>query len=268
VPESRELRLHECEALLRAGVVGRVGLVTSTGPHILPVNYSVVDGAIIIRTSPYSVLGTYGRDTTLAFEVDYFDHAYERGCSVLARGRSSVVSDAAELGSSSKYTRIIGSLMWSFLPRPGSLRGRVGTRTLLSRRGPGERRRSTRPRGRSARTLMGMSRIFTTSFASVYPLYVTKAEKKGRTKAELDQVIEWLTGFDQSALSGHLAAGTTFEDFFADARLNPQASSITGVVCGVRVEDVDDPLMQKIRYLDKLVDELAKGKSMDKILRS
>lgn len=113
-----------------------------------------------------------------------------------------------------------------------------------------------------------MSRIFTTSFASVYPLYVTKVEKKGRTKAELDRVIEWLTGFDASALSAHLAAGTTFEDFFADARLNPNASSITGVICGVRVESIDDPLMQKIRYLDKLVDELAKGKSMDKVLRS
>jgi hypothetical protein len=113
-----------------------------------------------------------------------------------------------------------------------------------------------------------MSRIFTTSFASVYLLYVKKVERKGRTKAELDQVIQWLTGFDESALSDHLAAGTTFEDFFAAARLNPHASLITGVVCGVRVEDVDDPLMQKIRYLDKLVDELAKGKSMDKILRA
>jgi hypothetical protein len=111
-------------------------------------------------------------------------------------------------------------------------------------------------------------RIFGTSFASVYPLYVTKVEKKGRTKAELDQVIEWLTGFDESGLSRHLAAGTTFEDFFADAQLNPNASLITGVVCGVRVEDIDDPLMQKVRYLDKLVDELAKGKQLDKILRS
>ena len=97
---------------------------------------------------------------------------------------------------------------------------------------------------------------------------MTKVERKGRTKAELDQVIEWLTGFDESALSNHLAAGTTFEDFFADARLNPNASLITGVVCGVRVEDIDDPLMQKIRYLDKLVDELAKGRQMDRILRS
>ena len=113
-----------------------------------------------------------------------------------------------------------------------------------------------------------MSRIFTASFASVYPLYVTKVERKGRTKAELDQVIEWLTGFDESALERHLAAGTTFEDFFADASLNPQASSITGVICGVRVEDIEDPLMQKIRYLDKLVDELAKGKSMEKVLRA
>ena len=112
-----------------------------------------------------------------------------------------------------------------------------------------------------------MSRIFTTSFASVYPHYVTKVEKKGRTKADLDQVIGWLTGFDESELSDHLAAGTTVEDFFADAQLHPNASSITGVVCGVRVEAIDDPLMQKIRYLDKLVDELAKGKPMDKILR-
>ena len=113
-----------------------------------------------------------------------------------------------------------------------------------------------------------MSRIFTVSFASVYPHYVTKVERKGRTKAELDQVIEWLTGFDEAALSNHLAAGTTFEDFFAEARLNPQATSITGVVCGIRVEDIDDPLMQKIRYLDKLVDELARGKAMDKVLRA
>ena len=113
-----------------------------------------------------------------------------------------------------------------------------------------------------------MSRIFTISFASVYPHYVTKVEKKGRTKAELDQVIEWLTGFDEQELSGHLAAGTTFEDFFAEARLNPQASQIKGVVCGVRVEEIVDPLMQKIRYLDKLVDELAKGRPLDKILRT
>ena len=113
-----------------------------------------------------------------------------------------------------------------------------------------------------------MSRIFTTSVASVYPHYVAKVERKGRDKAELDQVIEWLTGYDEAALSAHLAAGTTFEDFFAEAHLNPRSSSITGVVCGVRVEDVEDPLMQKIRYLDKLVDELAKGKPMEKILRA
>ncbi|TPG18151.1 DUF2200 domain-containing protein [Pedococcus bigeumensis] len=113
-----------------------------------------------------------------------------------------------------------------------------------------------------------MNRIFTVSFASVYPHYVNKVEKKGRTKAELDQVIEWLTGFDGPTLSDHLAAGTTFEDFFADARLNPRASSITGVVCGVRVENIDDPLMQKIRFLDKLVDEIAKGRPMDKVLRT
>ena len=104
--------------------------------------------------------------------------------------------------------------------------------------------------------------------ASVYPLYLTKVERKGRTKDELDQVITWLTGFDEAAMRRHLDDGTTFEDFFADAQLNPKASAITGVVCGVRVEDVEDPLMQKIRYLDKLVDELAKGKAMDKVLRA
>jgi hypothetical protein len=113
-----------------------------------------------------------------------------------------------------------------------------------------------------------VSRIFTMSFASVYPLYVDKVEKKGRTKVELDQVIEWLTGFDEPALNHHLAAGTSFDDFFADASLNPNAGLITGVVCGVRVEAVEDPLMQKIRYLDKLVDELAKGKAMEKVLRT
>ena len=112
-----------------------------------------------------------------------------------------------------------------------------------------------------------MHRIFTTSVASVYPHYVAKVEKKGRTRAELDEVIEWLTGFDETELRRHLDDATTFEDFFAAARLNPLASSITGTVCGVRVQEIDDPLMQRIRYLDKLVDELAKGKAMDKVLR-
>jgi hypothetical protein len=112
-----------------------------------------------------------------------------------------------------------------------------------------------------------MHRIFTTSFASVYPLYVAKAENKGRTKDEVDEVIEWLTGFDHTELSRQLAERTTFEDFFADAHLNPNASLITGVVCGVRVQEIEDPLMQKIRYLDKLVDELARGKAMEKVLR-
>ncbi len=113
-----------------------------------------------------------------------------------------------------------------------------------------------------------MSRIFTVSLASVYPPYVTKVERKGRTKAELDEVIRWLTGFDEPALADHLAAGTSFEDFFADARLNPNATLIKGVVCGIRVENIEDPLMQKIRYLDKLVDELAKGKALSTILRA
>jgi hypothetical protein len=112
-----------------------------------------------------------------------------------------------------------------------------------------------------------MHRIFTTSFASVYPHYVTKVERKGRTEDELREVIAWLTGIDGADLDAHLEQGTTFEDFFAAARLNPHASLITGSVCGVRVEEVEDPLMQKIRYLDKLVDELAKGKAMEKVLR-
>jgi hypothetical protein len=120
----------------------------------------------------------------------------------------------------------------------------------------------------SAITLTQMSRIFTTSVASVCPHYLAKMERKGRTKAELDEAICWLTGFDESELSRHLAAGTTFEDFFTQAHLNPQASSITGVICGIRVENIEDPLMQKIRYLDKLVDELAKGKRMEKVLRT
>ena len=104
--------------------------------------------------------------------------------------------------------------------------------------------------------------------ASVYPLYVAKVEKKGRTRAELDQVIEWLTGFDDAQLANHLAAGTTFQDFFDQAHLNPGASHITGVICGVRVEDIEDPLMRRVRYLDKLVDELAKGRPMEKVLRA
>ena len=112
-----------------------------------------------------------------------------------------------------------------------------------------------------------MSRIFTTSVAAVYPHYVNKVAKKGRSRAELDRVIEWLTGFDEPALTRHLADETTFEEFFAQADLNPNASLITGSICGIRVEEVEDPLMQKIRYLDKLVDELAKGKPMDKVLR-
>ena len=113
-----------------------------------------------------------------------------------------------------------------------------------------------------------MHRIFTTSVASVYPHYVAKVERKGHTKAELDEVIAWLTGFDEAALAAHLDAGTTFQDFFGEAHLNPHVHLITGSVCGIRVEEVEDPLMQQIRYLDKLVDELAKGKAMEKVLRA
>ena len=113
-----------------------------------------------------------------------------------------------------------------------------------------------------------MHRIFTTSVASVYPHYVAKVERKGRTTDELEQVVEWLTGYDRAALQRHLDEGTTFEDFFAGATMNPNVGLVTGVVCGVRVEDVEDPLMQQIRYLDKLVDELAKGRPMEKVLRA
>ena len=112
-----------------------------------------------------------------------------------------------------------------------------------------------------------MSKFFAMPVATVYPLYVAKLERKGHTQAELDQVIEWLTGFDGPTLERHLADGTTFGDFFAVATLNPNASLITGVICGVRVEEIEDPLMQRIRYLDKLVDEVARGKAMEKVLR-
>ena len=111
-------------------------------------------------------------------------------------------------------------------------------------------------------------RIFTTSFASVYPLYVKKAEKKGRTKAEVDEVIAWLTGYDGDGLRRVLETKVDFETFFAQApRMNPNVGLIKGLVCGVRVEEVEDPLMRNIRSLDKLVDELAKGKKMESILR-
>lgn len=115
---------------------------------------------------------------------------------------------------------------------------------------------------------MTKHRIYTMSFASVYPLYVAKAEKKGRTKAEVDTIIRWLTGYSQKGLETHIKKQTDFETFFAAApRMNPARSLIKGVVCGVRVEEVEEPTMREIRYLDKLIDELAKGKAMEKILR-
>jgi hypothetical protein len=115
---------------------------------------------------------------------------------------------------------------------------------------------------------MARHRIYSISVASVYPHYIAKAEKKGRTKAEVDEIIRWLTGHSQQTLDAELAKKTSFEDFFAQApRLNPSRSLIRGVVCGVRVEDIEEPLMRELRYLDKLVDELARGKAMEKILR-
>lgn len=115
---------------------------------------------------------------------------------------------------------------------------------------------------------MTKHRIYTLPFSSVYPLYIAKATKKGRTKKEVDEIISWLTGYDQLGLEAELAKQTDLETFFTTApRLNPARTLITGVICGMRVEEIEDPLMQEIRYLDKLIDELARGKSMDKILR-
>ncbi len=115
---------------------------------------------------------------------------------------------------------------------------------------------------------MTKHRIYTTSVASVYPHYVTKAEKKGRSKSEVDEIIRWLTGYRQDDLEAHLEKRTDFETFFATApQLNPSRALIKGVVCGIRVEDIEEPTMREVRYLDKLIDELAKGKTMEKILR-
>ncbi len=115
---------------------------------------------------------------------------------------------------------------------------------------------------------MDNRRIYTMSFASVYPLYIAKVERKGRTKAEVDQIILWLTGYSQKELETHLKLQTNFETFFAQApQLNPARTLIKGVVCGVRVENITDPLMREIRYLDKMIDELAKGKLLEKIIR-
>lgn len=115
---------------------------------------------------------------------------------------------------------------------------------------------------------MTKHRIYAMSFASVYLLYIAKVERKGRTRDEVDEVIRWLTGFSQSEMEQHIAAKTTFEDFFAAApRLNPARDLIKGVICGVRIEEIEEPLMREIRYMDKLVDEVAKGRPMAKILR-
>ncbi len=115
---------------------------------------------------------------------------------------------------------------------------------------------------------MSKPKIYTMSFAKVYPLYVDKAERKGRTQAEVDEIVRWLTGYDQSGLAAQIEGGKDFESFFAQApRLNPLRAQIKGVVCGVRVEEVEEDTMREIRYLDKLIDELAKGKPMAKILR-
>lgn len=111
------------------------------------------------------------------------------------------------------------------------------------------------------------TRVYKMSFASVYPHYIQKAERKGRTKAEVDEIIFWLTGYNEKTLQKHIDNKTDFETFFAKAHVNPNASKITGVICGYRVEEIEDKLIQQVRYLDKLIDELAKGKAMEKILR-
>ncbi len=116
---------------------------------------------------------------------------------------------------------------------------------------------------------MAKHRIYTMSFAGVYPHYITKAEKKGRTKEEVDEIIRWLTGYSQEELEAEIEKRTNLEDFFAQApKLNPSRSLIKGVICGVRVEEIEDPLMKEVRYMDKLIDELARGKAMEKILRT
>ncbi len=116
--------------------------------------------------------------------------------------------------------------------------------------------------------MMNPTKVFRMSFARVYPCYIAKAEKKGRTKQEVDTIIHWLTGYDEKSLQKQITQEVDFETFFAQApQINSNVSKITGVICGYRVEEIEDPLMQQIRYLDKLVDELAKGKSMEKILR-
>jgi hypothetical protein len=114
---------------------------------------------------------------------------------------------------------------------------------------------------------MKTDRVFKMSFASIYPLYIQKAERKGRTKTEVNTILTWLTGFDEKALKAQIDNQNSLEEFFAQATLHPNVTKITGVICGYRVEEIEDPLMQKIRYMDKLIDELAKGKSMEKILR-
>jgi hypothetical protein len=121
----------------------------------------------------------------------------------------------------------------------------------------------------TARSLANQNRLFGMSFASVYPLYIAKVEKKGRTKAEVDAAIRWLTGYTARGLGAQISKKKTFQEFFDSApKINPARDRITGLICGVRVEEIDDPLMQNIRYLDKLIDEIAKGRAMEKILRA
>jgi hypothetical protein len=149
-------------------------------------------------------------------------------------------------------------------PSPKALPSPTGSRP---KPGAGRRRlRRTRAQGYK---LMAKHRIYSISFAKVYPLYVAKAEKKERTKAEVDQVIAWLTGYGAKGLDAQLKKQTDLETFFAKApKLNPSRALIKGLICGVRVEDIEEPTMREIRYLDKLIDELARGKAMDKILRT
>jgi hypothetical protein len=144
----------------------------------------------------------------------------------------------------------------------------VGNFTLIALGFPRVHCHWNRGTSNAMNTSADNTRVFKMSFAGVYPHYVKKAEKKGRTKEEVDAIICWLTGYDPKGLQKQLDKKTSIESFFAEApELNPNVSKITGVICGYRVEDIEDPLMQKIRYLDKLIDELAKGRAMEKILR-
>jgi hypothetical protein len=175
--------------------------------------------------------------------------------SIGRRQRSKLLHDAYDI----ELRPVLGNLAVHHPAEVNAGRGDVPARGWDPLKG------ALRGAGEGAR--MPKPRVYRMSFAGVYPLYIAKAEKKGRTKAEVDEIIRWLTGYGQQELEAQLEQQTDLETFFAEADLNPSRALIKGVVCGVRVEDIEEPTMQEIRYLDKLIDELAKGRSMEKILR-